>query len=463
MGAKDARGGPYEPLAGWLSSRAAVTVTPVFLLKVAMKFWPPSRGRPKASVRSAATMVSCSGTVRLKCARGDEHHARSRRPGGGDRGGEIHAFVEGRDVLLVRLAGAELVGAEVAGARDGGCERELEHGLLLRLRLLPLAHLDRRRRQLEGGRHGWWERVVVVNDQAGGNCGAERCARTRRCQRERNGDVALAGHAVVLDRDGEGRGLCVGGEGDRLLEGSDPRRAGALHHNGLGGGQIAGAREGDGRLAIQYVCAELALSELEHGLHGMDRQGGGAGRAEGGARRGVGQTQVDGLVSRRLGVVEDGNTDLLRARVAGGPVEGLGDRRIVDAGMRSAVARVELNRDGAGAALGASHQDCHFAGVFAHAVRGSAELEGCLNGVIIIDGQDGRARAAELCASSRGRDRNVHGLRPAGQSAVEDRNADVLGACVAGGPVEGLGKGRVIGACSAGAVARGELDRNRAG
>ena len=50
---------------------------------------------------------------------------------------------------------------------------------------------------------------------------------------------------------------------------------------------------------------------------------------------------------------------------------------------------------------------------------------------------------------------------PLVKPAVEDRDADVLGARITGGPVEGLGDGRVIGARCARAVARAELDRDR--
>ena len=74
----------------------------------------------------------------------------------------------------------------------------------------------------------------------------------------------------------------------------------------------------------------------------------------------------------------------------------------------------------------------------------SARGAGC--GVVVRDGQNSGARAAERGAASGARERDVDGLRPAGQTSVEDRDADVLGARITGGPVERLGDGRVIGA-----------------
>ena len=146
----------------------------------------------------------------------------------------------------------------------------------------------------------------------------------------------------------------VGTEGDRLLEGGDIRAAGTGDDDGQGAGEVAGAGEGDRRRAVGDVGREAGGGELKDGTGGLDGQRRCAGAAEQSAAGGIGETQVDGLGARGVGVVENGDRDALGARVAGGPAQGLGLRGLVHAGLRGAVAGSDLDRDRAGAAAGAS-------------------------------------------------------------------------------------------------------------
>ena len=133
-----------------------------------------------------------------------------------------------------------------------------------------------------------------------------------------------------------------------------------------------------------------------------DREYGGARAPKRGASSGISESQIDGLVAFKDGIIEDRNANSLIGSVAIGKADGLGRGRVVGASGGRAVAGSETNSYCAGASACARDGDCGAAAVLVDAVGGRAKLQrACRRCFVVDDSQHGCAGASER-GSTRG-------------------------------------------------------------